>query len=257
MLSKHIIIQISDTHLFGDKNRKINGYNSYNNLKNILEHIKNLSEKPDCLVVSGDLTQDGTFESYQHVANLLNKLGIQYFLLPGNHDDVEILNKVFDSNWILDNVDYFAEIGNFLLYFIDSTLYRRDEGAFSEEQLIRFENKLKQNKNKPVLVFMHHHPMKIDSPWKDAMMLINYEKFNSVVERNPQIKAVLYGHIHQVFESNINGTFYGSVPSTSYQIHPKTEVFTMDTESTGYRIIELNEETFTSKVVRVEANNDE
>ena len=254
MTSKHTIIQISDTHLFGDKSRRINGFNSYSNLNKTLKYIKTNVENLDCLIVTGDLSQDGTFESYQNVANLLNKAGMKYYLMPGNHDDVEIINKVFDFKWIIDNVDYTAELGDYLFYFIDSTLYQRDEGAFSEEQLIRFENKLKKNKSKPTLVFMHHHPLKIDSTWMDAMMLINHEKFNSIINANPQIKAVLYGHIHQVFESNINGTFYGSVPSTSYQIHPTTEMFTMDVLPGGYRIIELENGNFESKVVRVKTD---
>ncbi len=254
MTSKHTIIQISDTHLFGDKSRRINGFNSYSNLNKILSHIKTTFEKADCLMVTGDLSQDGTFESYQHIANLLNKIGIKYYLMPGNHDDVESINKVFDFKWIIDNVDYSIELGDYLLCCIDSTLYQRDEGAFSEEQLIRFENRLKKNKDKHTIVFMHHHPLKSISPWMDGMMLINYEKFNSVIEKYPQIQAVLYGHIHQVFESNINGTFYGSVPSTAYQIHPKTEVFTMDTVSGGYRVIELENGKFNSKIVRVKTD---
>ena len=39
MQSKNYIVQISDTHLFGDKNKKINGANSYQNLKTVMNNI--------------------------------------------------------------------------------------------------------------------------------------------------------------------------------------------------------------------------
>ena len=252
MSSKHYIIQISDTHLFGDKNRKINGANSYLNFKKVLNHISNLKEKPDLIFVTGDLSQDCTFESYQHIANLLNELGVKYYLLPGNHDDVDVVNKVFDFNWKKDNVDYMLELNGWQVYVIDTSHYPEDEGKISKEQLSNLEGTLSKNKNKPSIVFMHHHPVEINSLWMDKMILNEKELFNNIVRQNPQVKAVLFGHIHQVYQKNINGTFYGSAPSTSFQVLPNCEMFALEKLTPGYRLIELNGDKFSSKVVWVE-----
>ena len=97
---------------------------------------------------------------------------------------------------------------------------------------------------------MHHHRLKVDS-WLDGMILLDSENFNSIVKKNPQVKGVFFGHIHQVFESIVNKTLYGSVPSTSYQILPQTKRFAPDVLPPGYRIIELNENSLSTKVVRV------
>jgi DNA repair exonuclease SbcCD nuclease subunit len=48
-----------------------------------------LAEKPDMLLVAGDLTKDGEKQSHVYVATGLQKLvdaGIQVYVIPGNHD---------------------------------------------------------------------------------------------------------------------------------------------------------------------------
>ena len=245
------IVQISDTHLFGDKNRKINGSNSYHNLKSVISQIVTLGKKPDLIVVSGDLSQDCTFESYQNLANLLNKSGIKYHIFPGNHDDVDVINKVFDLSWVKDNVDYGFDANGWYVNVIDTSVYPEVSGQLSDEQLKNLEKNLKQNQKKPTIVFMHHHPVKINSAWLDEMILKDSEKFNNIIKSNTQVKGVLFGHIHQVFEKNIDGTFYGSAPACCYQVLPKTEMFTIEKLSAGYRLIELDGDKFTSKVVWV------
>ena len=101
---------------------------------------------------------------------------------------------------------------------------------------------------------MHHHPVEINSPWMDQMILKESKEFNEVIKQNKHVKAVLFGHIHQVFEKMINGVFYGSAPSTSFQVVPNTQMFTIENINPGYRLIELNGDKgdkFSSKVIRI------
>lgn len=252
MSSKTLIIQVSDPHLFGDKNREINGSNSYVSLKNVLESVFKLKDKPDFIVLTGDLSQDCTFESYQYLKNLLSRSNIKYFLLPGNHDDVDVLNKVFDFNWIKDNVDYCWTYNGWFFYSIDTSFYPYAYGKISDAQLATFQSVLNLNKNLPTIVFMHHHPILINSLWMDKTIVKDAEKFNSIVKTNTQIKAVLFGHVHQNFEKIINDVFYASSPSSCFQVLANSEMFTVEKLIPGYRIIELNDNNFSSNVVWVE-----
>ena len=243
------IVQISDTHLFGDTNRTINGANSYFNLKLVLSSISKLKNQPDLIVVTGDLSQDCTFESYQHLANLLNKTSVKYLLLPGNHDDVDIINKVFDFKWKKDSVDFSIDFKNWFIYVLDTTSYPKEAGKLTSSQLAKFQSILKGNKHKPTIVFMHHHPIEINSLWMDKMMLKEDKSFNNILKKNNDIKAVFFGHIHQVFEKKLNGILYASAPSTSFQVLPNCEMFTLDKLRPGYRIIKLEKDKVTSKVI--------
>jgi len=59
-----------------------------------------LSEKPDMLLITGDLTKDGELQSHQYVAGQLDRLceaGIKTFVIPGNHDLGTSHALVFDG----------------------------------------------------------------------------------------------------------------------------------------------------------------
>ena len=59
-----------------------------------------LQEKPDLILVSGDLTKDGEMLSHQYVVRQLDKLraaGIRTYVIPGNHDLGTSQSKIFDG----------------------------------------------------------------------------------------------------------------------------------------------------------------
>lgn len=252
MSKKKVIVQISDTHLFGDTNKELNGANSYLNLSKVLSYIQAELEKVDLIICTGDLSQDCTPDSYKHLANLLNVTDINYHLIPGNHDDVDMINKVFDFTWLKNNVDYSFDLENWFFYFIDSSEYPKEGGYVTPDQLSNFSNALKNNQNKSTVVFLHHHPLKINSSWMDKMLLNSSNEFNEIIENNSQVKAVLFGHIHQVFEKVLGKTLYASAPSTSFQVKSNAETFLLDKLIPGFRLIELDGENFNSKVVWVD-----
>lgn len=60
-----------------------------------------LSEKPDMVLITGDLTKDGELLSHQYVAGQLNRLreaGIKTFVIPGNHDFGSKHALIFDGD---------------------------------------------------------------------------------------------------------------------------------------------------------------
>ena len=67
--------------------------------RNVWTDIRN--EKPDILLLPGDITKDGEKIGHQAMARFLNqlrKVGIQVFVIPGNHDINNAKAKVFDGN---------------------------------------------------------------------------------------------------------------------------------------------------------------
>ena len=52
------IAQLSDCHLFSDKNKDLLGVKTYESLSAVLELVKSHSPIPDIFIVSGDLSQD-------------------------------------------------------------------------------------------------------------------------------------------------------------------------------------------------------
>lgn len=61
-----------------------------------------IAEKPDLLLISGDLTKDAEKASHEHVINKLTEIeaaGIPVFVIPGNHDrDWQPDGKIYQNN---------------------------------------------------------------------------------------------------------------------------------------------------------------
>ncbi|MDG1436360.1 MAG: metallophosphoesterase [Rickettsiaceae bacterium] len=100
-----IIVQITDTHIVphGQQWNKDNKSNTDQRLERVVNHINNLSTAPDFVIHTGDITDDGTIESYQNTKKILDKLQTKYFLTCGNHDNFNNLKQVFTNH------DYFGD----------------------------------------------------------------------------------------------------------------------------------------------------
>jgi len=59
----------------------------YKNEDYLRQALKKAKErKVDFVVVLGDLTQNGSFQEYSILKNILDESGVRYFVVPGNHD---------------------------------------------------------------------------------------------------------------------------------------------------------------------------
>jgi Icc protein len=69
--------------------------------------------------------------------------------------------------------------------------------------------------------------------------LRNPDPLFAVLDRFTQVKALLWGHIHQEFDQLRNGVRLLASPSTCVQFAPGSEEFQVGNESPGYRWLRL------------------
>lgn len=81
------IIHMSDLHLTSDKH-PIWGVDTYKQFAKALEKIGSIPNI-DCIVVSGDIADDGNYQTYQYADDMLNSLSIPVLWCPGNHDNIK------------------------------------------------------------------------------------------------------------------------------------------------------------------------
>ena len=62
------------------------------------------------------------------------------------------------------------------------------------------------------------------------------------IKRYPQVKAVLWGHVHQHWDQAHEGVRYLATPSTCIQFAPGSEDFKVSEEQPGYRWLRLHED---------------
>jgi Icc protein len=69
----------------------------------------------------------------------------------------------------------------------------------------------------------------------DEIALDNPAALFAIIDRYPQVRAVLWGHIHQEFSAERGGVHLFGSPSTCVQFKPGAQEYVPDTQPPGYR----------------------
>ena len=85
------IVQITDLHITKDIKQEMNNCVPYSRLYNTLETVTLNHKNIEYLIITGDLSNDYSSESYQHIKDLLKRYKFKISLLPGNHDDFTLI----------------------------------------------------------------------------------------------------------------------------------------------------------------------
>ncbi|TKB56809.1 3',5'-cyclic-AMP phosphodiesterase [Ferrimonas aestuarii] len=241
------IAQLSDPHLLADKSADFLGQNPWDSFMAVLEMIASLN--PHLLLVTGDISQDHTLTAYQHFAASVTQLGVPVASLPGNHDALVRMQSGFAGSGIMMNEQ--IDLGHWQLLQLDSTLPRVPAGALSEASLNWLDSTLGLS-DKPTLVALHHHPIDTGCKWLDQHRLANGKELLKCVEQHNHVKGVVWGHVHQQGDYQLNQAQLMSVPSTSIQFKPQCDDFTLDTLQPGFRLLELHrDDSISSQVYRL------
>jgi len=245
-----LIAQVTDTHLFADPTQQMMGCLTASTLAAVLAHLRQLQPKPDILLLTGDLSHDETPESYQRLQDQLVPLDIPAYWLPGNHDSLPAMEQVLRQPPI-SPAKFFAA-GGWRFLLLNSLVPGCVHGELSSTSLEWLEQQL-QLSDRPTLISLHHPPCPIHSRWMDAINLQSPEKLFAVIDRYPQVKLVVFGHIHQAFEEQRRDVHYLGSPSTCVQFKPGGQEFAIDPIQPGFRLLALFPDgSFQTKVVRVD-----
>jgi Icc protein len=235
------LAQLSDLHLLTDPSEERWGLNPQALFDQVLALA--LSQQPDALLLTGDLAHEEDQATYQRLQQQLEGYGLPILAIPGNHDNADLIQQTFGEP-LLD-LDEVIVIG------LNSHIRGSDSGFLGDQELNRAEALIKAS-HKPVILALHHHPLEVGSAWIDELSLVDADTFNDLVKQQAnKIAAVICGHVHQVFESDIGGVPFYSCPSTNRQFKPGAEDFATDELRPGCRIFTVEQGQLRSQVLRI------
>ena len=90
-----------------------------------------------------------------------------------------------------------------------------------------------------VLVCLHHHPAPLQSRWLDQVGLENGNEFLALLRGFPNARAVVFGHVHQAWDRELDGLRLIATPSTGSQFKPHTDDFEVDARPPAWRTLTL------------------
>jgi Icc protein len=192
-----------------------------------------IEPRPDCVVITGDLTDNGQPEAYAALHAILRTSPVPVFLAPGNHDDPAALVAEFGGTPFLaggDSTSYIVKYPDLTLVIMDSHVAGCLGGTLGSARLSWLDDALDARPDVPALVCVHHPPRPVGIPSFDGMRLSDGPALAEVIVRHQHVVRVLAGHVHRAILAPFGGTMLAVAPST-YRL---SALRMHDTESPGY-----------------------
>lgn len=230
-------LQISDIHLFADSTQSLLGVPTSHSFAAVIQQIQQESKPIDFIILSGDLSQDYSEASYHQVAEIIKKLNLPVYCVPGNHDSPKVMAQVYPLHNVSNHRHIILKHWHIIL--LDSHKEGAVSGYLDQAQFNFMEYCLNAYPEHQAIILFHHHPLSVGTTWLEDIGLTNAKQFWEIVARYPKIHTVLFGHVHQEFVGKANGIPCYSPPSTCIQFKPMQVEFALDHQAPGFRWVNL------------------
>ena len=217
-----ILGQISDLHIKTDGKKSYRVVDTEQSLRRCVAQLNKLRQRPDALVITGDLVDFGKPSEYAFLRQLLAPLTMPYYLLPGNHDERHALREAFPDHAYLqqggERIEYVIEEHPLRIVALDTVIPRASGGALASASLRWLDDVLAAQPERPTVIVMHHPPFTTGIGHMDDIGLADPLALEQVVRRHPQVERVLCGHLHRAIQRRFGGTLASTCPGVSHQV---------------------------------------
>lgn len=206
-----LIAQVTDLHLHADA-----GHPNLARFDRVLDHLLSLLPRPELLVLSGDLADDGAPESYRHLQAALERWPGPVRMALGNHDSRAHFRAVFgDSHFAEGFVQGCSALGGLQVLVLDSLEDGRHGGAFCAARAQWLRAALHGIGTAPVLVFLHHPPVDVGIPWIDPGPGQDWIARLDAALQGANLAGICTGHVHLGGVFRWKGRMVATCPSSS------------------------------------------
>lgn len=218
-----LIAQITDTHITRERKPAYNRVDTAAYLERAVAHVNALDPRPDIVVMTGDLVDEGTPGEYAILRDILAPLAMPFYLMPGNHDARGALRSGFPDHAYLgqseDWIQYAIEEYPLRLLALDTVTPGRGHGELCEGRLGWLAERLAEQPERPTLVMLHHPPFPTGIAHMDNIGLLQgADGLGRIVAGHRQVQRLLCGHLHRPIQAVWHGTPVSVAPSPAHQV---------------------------------------
>lgn len=215
-----LIAQISDMHLKGEGELLYGRIDTTAFLERAVAHMNALDPRPDIVLATGDLVDNGGPEQYANLKRVLAPLKMPVFMIPGNHDAREAMRQAFPEHGYLPAdgfLQYTVEGLPVRLIALDTLVPGKGHGELCDVRLKWLEARLAES-DRPTLIFMHHPPFDCGIAYLDGARLNKGEqRLSELVRKHGNVERIVCGHVHRPIHVRWAGTIASTAPSTAHQ----------------------------------------
>lgn len=199
-----LIAHVTDPHLDGTDTPR-------QRLRDVASALTGTTTPVDLVLLTGDIVQSADFEGdddraiaeYRFAHDALAGIAPMAWC-PGNVDanayDLA-LRELFPG---ATGTNTRLETGEVTILMLDSRVRGELRGHLDDTALAWLEEELGRAST-PVLVALHHPPVRIGHPVFDTLRLDNADALEAVLRRLPQVTGILFGHTHSAIATSFAG----------------------------------------------------
>ncbi len=244
------VLHLTDTHVvaaedlarppstFAGAVAAVQGRSTSDLLRLVLDAVTTDGFDPDVVLHTGDAADDGEPASYVRLRELLGAIDAPVLAVAGNHDRADQLAVALGQE---PDAVRSTDLDGWRLVLLDTSIYDRDHGEVLPDALEAFEQAIATAPG-AVLVGLHHPPISAcDEP---SCQLRQADAVLAILDRDPNVRAVVSGHLHVTDDIHRNGVDYLLSPSSCLQLHHHHPLREHNTTPTpvGARLLELHDD---------------
>lgn len=230
------VLHLSDSHLSGDGALHYGVVDTRAALQRALDRASHLVSI-DVVVVSGDLSDDGTAQSYRDLSGVVEPWaairGATVAYAMGNHDGRAGFEEVLG-----ERVGVMLVRG-FRIIRLDSSVPGRGHGELDAAQLAWLRSILTDPSENGTLIVVHHPPIPASSALLAALELANPEELIDACQGG-DVRLILSGHYHSATASQVGGIPIFVAPGIANSSDPIAAAGTeRATIGSGFSVVKL------------------
>ena len=215
-----LIAQITDTHVSAPGVLTCGGtVDTSTRLIATLTAINALSPRPDCLIISGDLADQGRPEEYARFVELVAASEIPILVAIGNHDDRVVMVDHLDLPDLMPGgwVQYCVDDHPVRIIVLDSTSDEHHMAELCEDRMRWLHARLAEDPERDTVLVIHHPPFDTGIALLDGEGTRWADGLQAAVAATPGVRLIVSGHVHRPIQSLVGGVPASVCPSTAQQ----------------------------------------
>ena len=198
------VLHLSDTHIVAEGALVSGRLDSAAPLRRLVARLGDILPRigpVEALLVTGDVSDDGSAASYARFARIIAPLGLPTYLIPGNHDARDAMRAGLGGDGYLPasgRLNWHRPLGGMHLIGLDTLIEGAGGGTFDAQTQAFLASTLAGLDGAPVLLALHHPPFATGIRFMDAIGLEGSGALHESLRDYPGEIRVICGHIHSM-----------------------------------------------------------
>ncbi len=202
-----LVAQVTDLHIGFDRDNshEVN----VRRLNLVIDQLNAMRPKPSLLLVTGDLVENSDdIDAYRHMKALIGRWEGPLIWAIGNHDGRAEFRSVLPEVPADEHgfVQYETDHGGIRWIILDTLDAGRHGGMVCEKRAAWLKKRLKERKDVPTVIVLHHPPVDTGIDWMSALSCEAWvQRLEKVLRPAKQVVGLIAGHVHRPIATSFAG----------------------------------------------------